>query len=600
MPTERTPITAAWSVAVGLAGAFALGHQASATSCTDLTNTPPTLAAPATIVSLSAEDVTGGTFTEPSGAKISGLPAFCRVAMVISSSGDPTTSQSAVEVWLPETGWNKRYLGFGNGGFAGAISYGSLQLGITEGFASANTDMGTSILFKCNSLFCGSHANSGGIPGGLYGDAAAIRDFGYASTHLMTVAAKQIVATYYTAPAKTSYFNGCSTGGQQALMESQRYPDDYDGILAGAPAHNRTHLHMAGPPIYEATHFKPDAYLTDAALSLTHKLVLRQCAGIDGGLYSDDFLTQPAQCRTDATQLMCKGAKNEVPCTDPTAASCTCLTADQAAAMNRDWTGAYDSQGRRMYPGAERGTEEPIALSPANGYTGNLGLPLQQAVSEPLFDSLMFWARGPNWAWQDLFSNTSQLEPELAREIALIDNTPVDSETFAQVLNANSTDLSTLASHGHKILMYAGYADPLIPSATAIDYYNAVQEADSNVQNYLRLFMAPGVWHCSGGPGPNVFGNLGANVPPRPLDPKDDVLGALMAWVENGVAPTTVIATKYVNDNRSAGVAFRRPLCLYPAHSEYDGTGDKRSYLSYRCMPGPRVTNQSFSPFYGP
>ena len=115
-------------------------------------------------------------------------------------------------MWLPESNWNHRYLGYGNGGFAGAISYSSLQLGITEGFASANTDMGTSILFKCNGLFCGDHAGLGGIPGGLYGDPAAIRDFGYASTHLMTIAAKQLVQQYYAKPASTSYFNGCSTG----------------------------------------------------------------------------------------------------------------------------------------------------------------------------------------------------------------------------------------------------------------------------------------------------------------------------------------------------------------------------------------------------
>ncbi len=599
MRTVRTPKTAAWPVAAGLAGAFALVHPAFATSCTDLADFASTLPAPAAIVSLSAEDVIGGTFTEPGGTVLTGLPPFCRVAMVISSSGNAATSQSAVEVWLPELTWNRRYLGFGNGGLAGAISYSSLQLGVTEGFASANTDMGTGILFHCNSLFCGDQAGGGAVPGGLYGDPAAIRDFGYASTHLMTVAAKQVVKTYYAGPIKTSYFNGCSTGGQQALMESQRFPDDYDGILAGAPAHNRTHLHMSGPAVYEATHFATDAYLTDAALALTHALVLKQCAGRDGGLRSDDFLTQPALCKTNAATLMCKGAAAEVPCTDPTAASCTCLTPHQAEAMNRDWSGAVDDQGNQLYPGLERGTEEPVAPSAANGYSGNLGLPFQQALSEPAFDSLMNWALGPNWVWQEMFATPSQLEPELSSEIALIDNTPVGSQTFAQVLNANSTDLSALAGAGHKILMYQGYTDPLIPSATSIDYYNAVAAADPNVQNYLRLFLAPGVWHCGGGPGANAFGNLSTNLPPKLLDRSDDVLGALIAWVEQGVAPTSVIATKYVNDDESAGVAFRRPLCLYPAHSAYAG-GDKRSYTSYRCVAGAPVTNQGFSPKYGP
>ncbi len=598
MHIVRTPKTAALTVA-GIAGACAFASQAAASSCTDLASFKPVFGGAATIVSLSAEDVTGGSFTPPGGSAITGLPPFCRVSAVVSSSGDASKSQSAVEIWLPEQGWNGRYAGFGNGGFAGSISYGSLQLGLLEGFAAANTDMGTGILFGCNSAFCGNHTGFGGIPGGLYGDAAAIRDFGYAATHLMTVAAKQIVAAYYAKPPSYSYFDGCSTGGQQALMESQRFPDDYDGILAGAPAHNRTHLHMAGPAIYEATHFAPDAYLTNGALALSHALVLKQCAGRDGGLRTDDFLTQPAQCSTNAHALICQGTAGEVPCTDPNATSCTCLTPHQAEAMNRDWTGAIDNHGAQLYPGAERGTEEPVPLTAANNFEGNLGLPWQQAFSEPAFDSLMFWALGPNWVWQEMFTTPSKLEPELASEIAAVDNAKVGDSTFAAILNANSTDLSAFAGHHHRMLMYAGYADPLIPSATAIDYYNAVAKGDPSLQSYLRLFMAPGVWHCGGGPGPNAFGNLSGNLPPQPLNPADDALGALIAWVEQGLPPTQITATKYLNDAPSQGIAFQRPLCLYPAHSEYMG-GDKNSASSFACVAGKPVTNQGFAKKYGP
>ncbi len=601
MRIHRTPNTAALSLACGIAGAWALAAPAQASSCTDLTSASISLPAPASVVSFTAEDVTTGSFTPPGGAAITGLPAFCRVAFVISSSGNAKTSQSAMEAWLPEQGWNGRYLGFGNGGFAGAISYSSLELGLLEGFAAANTDMGTSLLFGCNGLFCGNHEGYGGIPGGLYGDGAAIRDFGYAATHLMTVAAKQIVAAYYAAPAAHSYFDGCSTGGQQALMESQRFPNDYDGILAGAPAHNRTHLHMAGPAVYEATHFAPDAYLTDAALALAHSLVLRKCAGTDGGLRTDDFLTQPAQCKANATDIQCQPNQSatNVPCTDPSAATCSCLTPHQAVAMNRVWTGAVDNTGAQLYPGGERGAEEPVALTAANGYEGNLGLPWQQAFSEPAFDSLMFWSQGPLWQWQDLFYTVNGLQPELASEIAVVDNAPVGNETFAQVLNANSTDLSAFNKLGHKMVMYAGYADPLIPSATAIDYYNAVAANDPNVGTYLRLFMAPGMWHCGGGPGANVFGNLTGNVPPAPLNPADDALGALIAWTEAGITPLTLTATKYVNDSPASGIAFQRPLCLYPAHSQYVA-GDKTKASSYKCVLGAPVTNQGFATQYGP
>jgi feruloyl esterase len=600
MPPTSSTAKAVLAAMLGLGAASAYAATAQASSCTALTGADITLPAPATLVSFLAQDVTSGTFTPPGGAPITGLPPFCRIAAVVSSQGNPNRSQSAIEVWMPESGWNGRYLGTGNGGFAGAVAYSTLQLGLLEGFSAANTDMGTGILFGCNTLYCGDHTGYGGKPGGLYHDVAAIQDFGYQATHLMTIVGKQMTSAYYAQTPSKSYFEGCSTGGQQALMESQRFPDDYDGIIAGAPAHNRTHLHLTGSAVYEATHFAPDAFLTDAALSLAHQTVLSHCAGKDGGLRSDDFLTQPASCAVHAQAAQCKGAPGEVPCTDPAATSCTCLTADQAKAMNRDWDGARDNRGNTLYPGAERGTEEPVALTAANGYVGNLGLPWQQAGTEPAFDSLIFWALGPNFVWQDLFKSTDHLANELASQIAAVDNTPVGDSTFAGVLNANSTDLSAFAGHGGRMVMYQGYADPLIPSATAIDYYNAVATADpAGVANYLRLFMAPGVWHCNGGPGANAFGNLSSNLPPVPLDPSDDLLGALIAWVEAGVPPTQVTATKYVNDLQTSGIAFQRPLCLYPAHSAYQ-SGDPTQASSYSCAAGLPVTNQGFSPIYGP
>jgi feruloyl esterase len=580
----------AWHAsALAVAIAAVTPVAARATTCTALSASDLKLPGHASVTSLTAADV----------AASGGLPDYCDVSLVVSSSGDPLTSAVGIEVWLPETGWTGRFLGTGNGGFAASISTGALEQGISEGFATANTDMGTGILFKCNGLNCGNHTGQG-IPGGLYRDAAAIRDFGYGATHLMTTIGKQLVSAYYEQKPAHSYFAGCSTGGQQALMESQRFPQDYDGILAGAPAYDRTHLHMAGPAVYEVTHATPAYYLTNAALSLIHAVVLEQCAGLDGGLPTDDFLTLPASCKTDARVLQCTGAAGEVPCTDPTATSCSCLTRQQAYAMNKDWSGAEDNLGRRLYPGAERGTEEPVALAAANAFLGNLGLPWQQAGTEPVFDSLMFWALGPNWVWQEMFSTTSVPEPELAAEIKTIDTTKVGDSTFAGLLNAVNTDITPFAKAGGKLLMYQGYADPLIPTGGSIDYYNAVAAADpTNVASYLRYFLAPGVWHCSGGPGPNVFGGVGQAAAPQPLSASDDVLGALIAWVEQGAAPTQIIATKYVNDDAADGIAFQRPLCLYPAHSSYNG-GDPTLASSFPCVASPPVTNQKFAPIYGP
>jgi feruloyl esterase len=580
--------------------AFALtllaAGPAAADTCSALTASQIALPAPAAVVSFSAASVTAGVITPPGKPPITGLPPFCRVSVVVSSSGDPATSQAAVEIWMPIDFWNGRYLGTGNGGFGGTIDYGMMQTALLKGFAAANTDLGTGILFGCTGEHCGDRSGLGGPPGGLYGDPAAIEDFGYQSTHLMTIAGKQMIAAYYRQNPAFSYFEGCSSGGAQALAESQRFPLDYDGILAGASGHNHTHLHMIATAVYEATHTTSNAYLTTAALALAHATILSHCAGKDGGLRTDDFLTQPASCSTAAASLQCTGAASETPCTDPAATTCSCLASSQVKALDTYWNGAQDSLGNQLYPGAERGAEEPNLPSQPPGQSGNNGLLWQEAQPEPVYDSLMFWAMGPSWKWQDLFKSTNHYAHEQARKISNIDATPVGTATFEAALNDESADLSAFAAHGGRMLMYHGYADPLIPSATSIDYYNAVATFDpAGVGNYLRLFMAPGVWHCGSGPGANVFGNGGTS-PPKPLDPSDDVLGALMAWREQGQAPTQIIATQYAPDG---SIAFQRPLCLYPAHSAYAG-GDTTLASSFTCATGLAVTNQGFSPLYGP
>ncbi len=601
---DRLRASTICGAALGMAGvmiASQAAHANAAANCAALNNTTLALGGAATTLSLQAVDVPAGAVSaDPA------LGEFCSVTAVVSSVGNAHQSKIVIAVDLPATGWNGRFLGTGNGGFAGSVSSGTLLIGLIEGYAVANTDMGTGLLFKCDSLFCGSKqgvAEGGNTPGGLYKDPAALRDFGYLSTHLMTVAGKQLVSAFYGQAAAHSYFHGCSTGGQEALMEAQRYPTDYDAILAGSPAYDRTHLHIGSSAIYEATHFAPDAYLTYAALALAHKGVLSACAGKDGGLATDDFLTRPSICGFDATTLQCTGAANEVPCTDPNASSCTCLVPDQATAMNRDWSGAQTGRGQTLYPGYERGTEEPVALTAANGYTGNLGLLWQESGTEPAFDSLEYWAFGPDWKWQRLFANTDTLQGEKVSRILAADYTRVGADNFAGVLNANSTDLQAFTANGGKLLMYVGYADPLIPTASTIDYYNAVEAVDpNNVGNYLRLFMVPGMWHCSGGPGANTFGNLTSTFPPVPGSPADDVLGALVAWREAGVAPKSIIATKYNNDDEADGIAFQRPLCAYPKTAVYDTAkaGDPTKAASYTCESAPLVKNQGFTKGFGP
>jgi feruloyl esterase len=612
--------------------AFTTTVWAATTPCTALTSTFPNGEALKLSQALGYNGTTGPivdgvTGTDvAAGALNAGAPAVCEVAMVLSSDGNPADSQVQVAVLLPvgtegtndSSIWNNRLLGTGNGGFAGAIAGSTLVLGLVPYYAAtgktfvvANTDLGdgaglggtgNNAWYNCNTLFCGSiegNALYGQTLGGLYGNPVAIGDFGYNATHLMTLASKQLTTDFYGTPATYSYFHGCSTGGQQALMEAQRFPTDYNGILAGSPAYDRTHLHIAGAAYFEATHAYSDnsGMLTNAGLALAHAAVLSQCAGKDGGYSGDNFLTQPARCGFDATTLQCTGASGEVPCTDPNATSCSCLVPHQATSLNAAYTGAQDSNGNTLYPGYERGVEDP----------NDMLLVEEESVSEPLFDSLDYWAGGPGFTWQSLFASTTTPQPLLASRIKALDDTPEGSSTFAGVLNANDANLghSGFVKNGGKLIMYAGYEDPLIPSASTLDYFNRVRSDRARLggkkpADFLRLYMAPGMLHCNGGPGPNAFGNLAAQTPPIPGNATYDILAALMAWTEAGKAPGPIIATKYVNDNPSSGISFQRPLCPYPQASDYAHPLQPwQNPTSWECQGRPEV-NQGFSGGYGP
>jgi feruloyl esterase len=621
--------------AMALASTALTATAAYASPCTALTSTFPNgealkLSQALGFNGTSGPVVDGVTGTDVAAGALNASPAspaVCEIGMVISSDGNPADSQIQVGVLLPvgtegdndTTAWNGRFLGTGNGGFAGSIADSTLVLGLVPYYAAtgktfvvANTDLGdgaglggtgANAWYNCNVLFCGSdegNALYGQKLGGLYGNATAIGDFGYNATHLMTVASKQLITDFYGSAAEHSYFHGCSTGGQEALMEAQRFPTDYNGILAGSPAYDRTHLHISAAAFFEVTHAPADGSgeLTNAGLALAHAGVLAQCAGKDGGYSGDNFLTQPASCGFSATTLQCTGAQGEVPCTDPNATSCTCLVPNQAVSLDAAYRGAQDSDGRTLYPGYERGVEDP-----------NAGLLIEeQSVSEPLFDSLVYWAFGPNFTWQTLFASTSTPQGLLTSRIKAMDETAEGTSTFADELNANDADLSKsgFVKNGGKLIMYAGYEDPLIPSASTIDYVNRVRH-DANVKggtpvaDFLALYMAPGVWHCNGGPGANAFGNLGPQLPPIPGSVSDDVLAALIAWTEQGTVPGPITATKYNGDNAANGVEFQRPLCPYPQAADYAHPLQPwQNPTSWECQGRAPVTSQEFSLRYGP
>jgi feruloyl esterase len=564
--------------AMGLFACVAIASTpAMATPCTNLLSLQPQF----TTITSATDNLTG-TFVVPGSAPITGLPAFCRVTATLTPSSDSTIK---IEVWLPETGWNGRFLGTGGGGFQGVITYSELANGIKAGFAATNSDLGTGSS-GCNPLYCGSDGNMGnplaiafGDPSapstGLFGHPERIMDFGFRAIHLMTLRGKEIANAFYGQNAQKAYFAGCSTGGQNALMEAQRFPNDYDGILAGAPAFNRTHLHMAGLSLWQDTHASPGRLIQPGQMTLINNAVIAQCVGRDGGAGDDKFLTDPRDCHFDPKVLLCTGG------TLPPA----CLTADQVTTIQKYYAGTIDPvNGQVINPGAERGNETDDVRA--------LGLALQERLPEAAFDGLFYWVFGPSFGVPGSAVNFANFD------FHHVVNT-VDDQ-LAAVLNANSTDLGEFRQHGGKLLMYHGWADPLIPSQSSINYFNALVGNDSSgvqqaslasggnpalqrTQSYARLFMAPGLYHCSGGPGPNTF----------------DALTPLVNWVEAGVAPETIVATKFVNDTPPA-VQMTRPLCVFPKVAKYNGSGSTSIAANFTCVADESDFNQTPTPKFGP
>ena len=533
----------------------------------------------------SATDNTTGAFVIPNSSPpqtITGLPAFCRVTATLTPTSD---SSIKIEVWLPENAWNGRFLGTGGGGFQGVISYNELSSGIQAGFAATNSDLGTGVS-GCSPLYCGSNGNMGnplaiafGDPStpstGLFGHPERIKDFGYRAIHLMTVRGKEIANAFYRRNAGKAYFAGCSTGGQNALMEAQRFPEDYDGILAGAPAFNRTHLHMAGLSLWQDTHASPARFIQPGQMSLINKAVIAQCVGRDGGASTDQFLTDPRDCDFDPKVLQCTGG-NIPP---------ACLTADQVTTIRKYYAGTIDPvNGQVINPGSERGNETDNVFA--------LGLALQEQLPEPAFDGLFYWVFGPSFGFPASAHNFANFD--FHRDVDTVD------DKLATVLNANSADLSEFRKRGGKLIMYHGWADPLIPSQSSINYFNALVANDSQgfqqvglmtggnpalqrTQNYSRLFMVPGMFHCSGGPGPNAF----------------DALTPLVTWTETGVAPETIVAAKFVNDTPPA-VQMTRPLCVYPKVAKYNGGGSTSAAANFTCVADEPDFNQTPARKFGP
>jgi feruloyl esterase len=435
------------------------------------------------------------------------LPAHCRVAVVLAPSTD---SHIEAEVWLPDTDWNGKYEEVGNGGFIGAIGFPAMAASLREGYATAGSDTG----------------HKGNSASFALGHPEKMVDFAYRAEHETAVKAKTLITAYYGRAPKFSYWNGCSTGGRQGLKEAQRFPDDFDGILAGAPANYETHLHAWTVEIGMAPIKNDQNILPASTYPVINKAVLAACDALDG--VKDGLLNDPRRCKFDPATLVCSGGKTE-----------SCLTPDQVEAVKKIYASAKTKSGELIFPSYEPGSEMGWALLAGGNTPNQLGI-----------DTFMYLTYAdPKWDWHTF---------DLDRDTAAAD------QKDDGIINAIDPDLSKFKAHGGKLLMYHGWDDTAIAPENSINYHASVLKKMGNKQDdWYKLYMVPGMQHCGGGPGPNQI----------------NWMGALERWREAGTAPEQITATHVTGGN----VDMTRPLCPYPQIAAYKGVGSVNDAASFAC-----------------
>lgn len=537
---------------------------AAADKCSDLAN----LTLPQ-VTSITATSVAANTFAPP--PPFPGLPsgplvsvAFCRVQITVQP-------QINIEIWLPQPEkWNHRFQAVGGGGYAGAISYSALAQAVTGDqvtgqFATASTDTGHPAAGTENGQGAANGARSGGgfalNPVNETLNEGLIVDFASRSLHEMTVKAKAVIVAYYGESPKFSYWNGCSTGGRQGWMEAQRFPKDYDGILAGAPAFNWDRFIPAELWPAVAVNVGVGAPVLQTKLNAVTAAAVKACDALDGVV--DGVISDPRKCHFDPHILQC--GKPGAP-TDG-----TCLTDAEAYAIQQIWQGPRDPGGKFLWYGLEPGAS-------LAGLANSAPFPIA-------LDHWRVWIeQSPLFDWQTL---------TVASFAAGFEKS---SRKFNKVIGTDDPNLSAFRRHGGKIITYHGWSDQLIFPRGSIDYFERVVASNGGVEQvrkFERLFMVPGMNHCSGGAGAVNFGQSSFGPPaPVPLDPEHNVVLALQRWVEHGVAPDHLIATTdpqpiHTSENPTSPATFTRKLCPYPQAARYDGKGDPNSAASFICVAEP-------------
>jgi len=496
-----------------LAAAVSVVAPSRAATCESLSS----LSLPDTSITL-AQSVGAGQLTLPgrnvaevpsAPVALKDLPAFCRVAATLKPTSD---SDIKIEVWLPASGWNGNFEAVGNGGWAGVISYGAMAEALHDGYVTASTDTG----------------HVGGRGTFALDHPEKLTDFGYRAVHEMTLKAKAIAEAFYRSAPRLSYWNGCSTGGRQGLKEAQRFPADYDGIVAGAAANPRTRLSSWQIWLSQGV-LPPENYIPASKYPVIHKAVLDACDAADG--LKDGLIADPTRCNFDPKTIECKSG--DAP---------TCLTAGQVAAAQRMYTAPKNSRtGEPVYFNVEPGSELGWAML-ARG-------PEPFSAATDQFRYVVF--KDPKWDWHSF---------NLDNDVALADK--IDNDT----INASDPNLKAFLAHGGKLLLYHGWADPGVPPLASVNYYKTTVDTmggEAKMADSIRLFMVPGMGHCGGGEGPNTF----------------DMMTAMVDWREHGKTPERIVASHI-----TAGKVDRtRPLCAYPQVAKYKGSGSVDQAENFVC-----------------
>jgi feruloyl esterase len=533
-------------------GIFALAGSAQATTCDGLA----TLSLPHAAIT-SAKIVEAGAFVRPgrpNDKSYGDVPAFCLVQGV---STPVPGSHIGFYVWLPAPArWSQRLHTVGNGAYGSTPYYAQLADRVRAGDVGVATDTG----------------HTGGNDDLSFGNdnVEAIRDWGGGrAVHEATVAAKALTLAYYGKPQAHAYFSGSSTGGHEALAMAQRYPGDFDGIIAGAPGNNRSHLNMQF--LWEFVHNHPRGdnqhpIVPNDKLRVLHEAVTKACDPADG--VSDGVIQNPPECHFDLQSLKCAG--DDKP---------DCLTAQQIAVVSAIYQGPRDARtGQAIFPGFPFGSEGEGDSPKYPGWSefwANPAHPDEPARAD-FFRNWVF--HDPNWNWWD-FNWGSDVDR-------------VDA-AIAPLINATDPNLDRFRAHGGKLIMFIGWSDPVGSANEATDYYEslvarakgksrAAKLADT--AKFARYYMIPGMGHTAGGPGATNVSSATRESAPPVSDARHDMALALYDWVEKGRAPGPLIATHYSQGSGPSGtVAFQRPLCVYPAVARYQG-GDTNAAASFRCI----------------